>query len=1153
MINKIKRYVGYAKKFSRSSNKKVLIGTLVQQVRSQGLLNGFRIFLSQRGVLSEALEQHSQFSSIEVKRRLEEYLRNAHSTADIIVLVSHDMSRSGAPLLLLNIARELCCTHQKKIILVSLTDGELRSEFEKVSHLICINQKQVGHIEEVQYIDNLFYMLSDYSVSSVLVNTTLGFLFVPILQKYGFQYQILIHELPDVIEKMGWSQTVKKNYCQLHNARVIYSSEFVRQRHIKEYGMIETSDIIPQGIFHNVIQGINPQSQESLREKYSLPLNSYIVMSGGSDIYRKGLDLFCQIADKVTAFNKKIYFIYLCDRSSDAFMYFSKYKFNGNPNCIFDDLASNYSLYLEGSYIYALTSREDPFPNVMLDSLAHGLPVIAFDECGGAPAILQDIDITLVAKHLDIDDFANKILCLLEDKELYSSISEKALDVVKEFQFDRYVNKLSLYYRDNVFHPYIVKEKPSGFTKKVMHIIGNFNVGGSSQLVVDIIERVADYKHFVVTQFVPRPQKYLGVDIWQIDSNIKDLRKLLIETNPCIIHVHYWGRLDHSWYEKIYGILGEFDIPVIQNINVPIQPLISQSNVLYVYVSDYVKRLFGIQKDELEQVVYPGSDFALFSSRFLDELTDAEYVGMVYRLDSDKVNEKSIEPFIELCKINSEVKCMIVGDGALLPLYKKRVEESGFIDKFVFTGYVSYSDLPTIYNKFRIFLAPVFDESFGQVSPFAMSIGMPVVAYNTGALSEIIADGSLLADTGNAIQLAKICNDLWFDNERLLSIAKFNQNRAKKYFSVESMIHSYKNIYQKFDSKVKSRYLIVSLNPMAQKGGGADVLWVELAAALSRRSATVHLLVHSRSNLSDQVSRLIDIGVVVSYFDEIGYKVLKFSFDIAVFFQGDHNEGGEWFKRCFAQKLPYAIVNQLTKEAFWPDEHTAELVSFGYKHAFRTFFTCDNNRQLMERQIGASLTNAERHFNPIGVPKDVCIPYPKVLNDEYHLACPARFSVVHKGQDILFEVMKQNKWKQRKLIINFYGNGPDKSRLENLKTFYDIQNINFCEYSDDIRDIWRNNHGLVMPSRMEGVPIVLLGAMLCMRVPIVTDVGGHRELIDDEYSGFIAKAPTVNFMDEVLEKAWQARSGWESMGQRARASVLDFQAENPVEALIEKL
>src|SRR4051794_9606912 len=39
---------------------------------------------------------------------------------------------------------------------------------------------------------------------------------------------------------------------------------------------------------------------------------------------------------------------------------------------------------------FALTSREDPFPTVVLEALSAGLPVAAFDRSGGIPDMLRE-------------------------------------------------------------------------------------------------------------------------------------------------------------------------------------------------------------------------------------------------------------------------------------------------------------------------------------------------------------------------------------------------------------------------------------------------------------------------------------------------------------------------------------------------------------------------------------------------------------------------------------------------------------------------------------------------------------------------------------------------------------------------------------------
>ncbi len=103
---------------------------------------------------------------------------------------------------------------------------------------------------------------------------------------------------------------------------------------------------------------------------------------------------------------------------------------------------------------------------------------------------------------------------------------------------------------------------------------------------------------------------------------------------------------------------------------------------------------------------------------------------------------------------------------------------------------------------------------------------------------------------------------------------------------------------------------------------------------------------------------------------------------------------------------------------------------------------------------------------------------------------------------------------------------------------YGVNNLVFHGRLDDIADIWRENHAVVLQSRMEGMLIMLISALLSTRVPIVTDIGGHAEVVDDGVTGFTAANPSVEALDQALERAYAARDQWEEIGRRARERVL---------------
>jgi glycosyltransferase involved in cell wall biosynthesis len=123
--------------------------------------------------------------------------------------------------------------------------------------------------------------------------------------------------------------------------------------------------------------------------------------------------------------------------------------------------------------------------------------------------------------------------------------------------------------------------------------------------------------------------------------------------------------------------------------------------------------------------------------------------------------------------------------------------------------------------------------------------------------------------------------------------------------------------------------------------------------------------------------------------------------------------------------------------------------------------------------------------------------------------------------------------------VSFHGEGANREGLEALARHLDLASVSFEGQAPDIEDVWRTHHALVLPSRAEGLPLALLEAMACGRVPIVTDVGGNAEVVEDAVSGFIASSPTVDAFDAALERAWARRDEWEGIGAAAARRVAE--------------
>lgn len=333
---------------------------------------------------------------------------------------------------------------------------------------------------------------------------------------------------------------------------------------------------------------------------------------------------------------------------------------------------------------------------------------------------------------------------------------------------------------------------------RILHVLANVQTGGSTRLVVDLIEHLSgEYEQRVLTSFAPFPPEYEGLDVVELPHAGRS--SLFVEQlqafQPHLLHVHYWGGCDRRWYRQVFKASENLRLPVVQNVNTPVAPYRSSSIVANVYVSDYLRVAFGVS-DRCARVIYPGSNFSLFQQASVR--SEGPTVGMVYRLENDKLDPRAIDVFIAIARSQPDARCLIVGGGSQLPRMKAQVHVAGLEDRFEFTDYVSYGDLPGYYARMRVFVAPVASESFGQVTPFAMSMGLPVVGFRVGALPEQLRQPSLLADPGDVDGLAALACGLLRDPAACRRIGALNCERAHQLYSVESMVEAYQNLYRQY-------------------------------------------------------------------------------------------------------------------------------------------------------------------------------------------------------------------------------------------------------------------------------------------------------------------------------------------------------------------
>jgi glycosyltransferase involved in cell wall biosynthesis len=257
---------------------------------------------------------------------------------------------------------------------------------------------------------------------------------------------------------------------------------------------------------------------------------------------------------------------------------------------------------------------------------------------------------------------------------------------------------------------------------------------------------------------------------------------------------------------------------------------------------------------------------------------------------------------------------------------------------------------------------------------------------------------------------------------------------------------------------------------------------------------------------------------------------------------------------CTAKGLPFAIIVHCNQYFWWPADALAERYRAALTAALRCYFVSDANRRIAEKQIGCELPNAELVRNPFNVDFNASPPWPPLGRDgELRFACVGRLDPPGKGQDILLEVLAQPVWATRNWRLHLYGDGENRSGLERWAQRLGLgDRVVFEGHVADVEKIWSLSHVLVMPSRIEGLPLAVIEAMLCGRPVVATDVAGG-EVVDDGVTGFLAEAPTVGCVGNALERFWARRAEAREIGATAAERIRSLVPPDPARVFADKI
>ena len=126
-----------------------------------------------------------------------------------------------------------------------------------------------------------------------------------------------------------------------------------------------------------------------------------------------------------------------------------------------------------------------------------------------------------------------------------------------------------------------------------------------------------------------------------------------------------------------------------------------------------------------------------------------------------------------------------------------------------------------------------------------------------------------------------------------------------------------------------------------------------------------------------------------------------------------------------------------------------------------------------------------------------------------------------KGFDLLIEAAKILKDNKRSFTILIAGTGKDRKSLQKKINLNQLSNVKLIGFQNNLLSILKAADYVIMPSRQEGMPNVVMESMALGKSVLAAKVNGVSELMDHNKNGFIFEPmevkPIVDAMNFVLD------------------------------------
>ena len=322
-----------------------------------------------------------------------------------ILFVGHDANRAGAQYLLLHLLTYLRETDVRTGLVLG-AGGPLLTDYERVTTVyqafsptstptfgsrvlkkLGIGQSNYSSVAS-DPLSALLPTIQAGQYSCIVSNTIANGRLLRGLAPLRLPFAMYVHELETSIQI--YTQPDELAYELTHVTHVFCGSEAVRQNLIQHHGLTTTNTSVLNSLIRTetLLTKLNAVDQRAVRERLGIPAGAVVVGGCGNAEWRKGVDLFLLVAQQVLNERPDVYFVWVGVPNTGEETRRLHYDLDrmGIANRVhLLPPGGDYLDYVACFDLFTLTSREDPYPLVILEAGLNQNPVLCFAGSGGSP------------------------------------------------------------------------------------------------------------------------------------------------------------------------------------------------------------------------------------------------------------------------------------------------------------------------------------------------------------------------------------------------------------------------------------------------------------------------------------------------------------------------------------------------------------------------------------------------------------------------------------------------------------------------------------------------------------------------------------------------------------------------------------------------